>query len=234
MRVLVLIALAACSTTEAPAPAPAPVAPPQVAAAASTWAECAEPYRAKLETTLGKRHGLDRGDAAIDGARCLTIQLDRRPAFYVELIGVDERAAHRKLRGVVAFDATTELVALHDADLDWAQLEGGQASFEAVDLDGDGTDELVAHRSDDRHALDEWIDVVRVRTGSLRGPRISYDNTRFDPEEIEKCTGTLAQVKRGVALDLVLTTLTSTGKGEHCRSIGKHVFTLSGDQLVEH
>ena len=234
MRVLVLFALAGCGTAEPPAP-PAATAQAQAQPAPNTpWIECTEPYRAKLETTLGKRHGLDKGDAAIDGARCLTISVDHQAAFYVELIGVDDRAAHRKLRGVVGLDATTELVALHDADLDWAQLEGGQASFEAVDLDGDGTDELVAHRSDDRHALDEWIDVVRVKAGAIRGPRVSYDNTKFDPEEIERCTGTLAQEKRGAAIDLVLTTQSSTGKGEHCRSIGKHVFALSGDQLVEH
>ena len=233
MRSFVLFALVACGTAEPPT---APPAATQAQAAPTTpWIECTEPYRARLETGLGKRHGLDKGDAAIDGARCLTIQLDHQPAFFVELIGVDDRAAHRKLRGVVGLDATTELVALHDADLDWAQLEGGQASFEAVDLDGDGTDELVAHRSDDRHALDEWIDVVRVKAGALRGPRVSYDNTKFDPEEIEKCTGTLAQEKRGGAdvIDLVLTTQTSTGKGDHCRPIGKHVFTLTGDRLLE-
>ncbi len=234
MRGLALIALVGCGTSEPPPPPPSPLVVASAHAAPagvpSSWVECAEPYRAKLEVGLGKRHGVDRSDAAIDGARCLTIQLDHAPAFYVELIGVDARAAHRKLRGVVALDAATELVALRDADLDWAQLEGGQASFEAFDLDGDGTDELIAHRSDDRHALDEWIDIVRVRGAALRGPRISYDNTRFDPEEIEKCTGTLSQLGH----DLVLTTLTSTGKGEHCRPIGKHVFTLTGDQLVEH
>ncbi len=221
-----LIALVGCGTAEPP-----PAVTRNAAAPVDTqpWVECAEPYRLKLEGVLGKRHNIDRTDAAIDGARCLTIQLDHAPAFYVELVGADARAAHRKLRGVVALDATTELVALHDADLDWAQLEGGQASFEAIDLDGDGTDELIAHRSDDRHALDEWIDVVRVRGATLRGPRVSYDNTKFDPDEIEKCTGSLAQVGH----DLVLTTLTSTGKGEHCRPIGKHVFTLTGDQLAE-
>lgn len=217
--------LVGCGSSAEPPPAPAPV----VAKPAVPWVECTEPYRAKLETTLNKRHGLDHGDKAIDGARCLTITFEHQPAFYVELIGVDDRAAHRKLRGVVGLDATTELVALHDAELDWAQLEGGQASFEAVDLDGDGTDELVAHRSDDRHALDEWVDVIRVRGKTMRGPRISYDNTRFDPDEIEKCTGSLAQQGH----ELVLTTLTSTGAGEHCRPIGKHVFSLSADALAE-
>ena len=230
MRFVAVLALVGCSSNQEQEQVPVP-ARVQAAAPvqAQPWIECVEPLRNKLESVLTRRHGLERSDAAIDGARCLTIQLDRAPAFYVELIGVDERTAHRKLRGAVALDATTELVALHDADLDWAQLEGGQASFEAVDLDGDGTDELLAHRSDDRHALDEWIDVVRVRGGTLRGPRISYDNSRFDPEEIEKCTGTLAEVGR----ELVLTTVTSTGKGEHCRPIGKHVFTLAANALAE-
>jgi hypothetical protein len=228
MRRLVLV-LAACGSSE---PAPVPKAQSADAAPAQHWVECVEASRAKLEATLMARHHLERSEAPIDGVRCLTIVVDKKPAFYVELVGTDDRAAHRKLRGIVALDGTTELVALHDAQLDWAQLEGGQASFEAVDLDGDGTDELLVHRTDDRHALDQWIDVVKLRERALvamRGPRVAYDNSGFEPDELETCSGRV-DVDRGA---LVLTTVASTGKGEHCRPIGRHVFSVNGDKLVE-
>ncbi len=225
-----ILVLASCNASPAPTGSPEASSRPGVSDA-PRWVECTEASRAPMEALLLARHHLERVDDRVDGLTCVTIQLAHQPAFFVELVASHEDKRH-KLRGVLATDGTTELVALRDANLEWAQQRGGKATFETIDLDGDHVDEIVVHYEDRRQRLAEWIDVLAIRDRVLlehRGPRISYD----DPDIEETCHGVLASERAGSATHLVVTTTGSTGKSEHCLGNGRHVFALEADALVE-
>lgn len=167
----------------------------------------------------------------VDGLTCVTIQFARQPAYFIELVGEYE-GQRRRLHGVMAMDRTTEVVSLHDAALAWPQLRGAKVWFESVDLDGDGTDELIVHRGDDRLTIAEWVDVVAIRgdkLAELKGPRISYE----DPDIDDACRGSVAIERAGVGQHLVVTTAQSNGRSEHCLARGRHVFALVRGSLVE-
>ena len=224
---LALVAVAACGSSSAPSPAPAV----RDAATGARWIECTETQRAPMEALLLRRTHLVKQDGRLDGLTCVTMQLRRGPAFFVELVGIEGDQRHR-LHGVIATDGTTELVPLREATLDWAQLRGGRVWFETLDLDGDGNDELVVHRGDERQPLAEWLDLVAIRGRKileLAGPRVSWD----DPDIGEHCHGVITREKAGRATELVITTSDSTGASEHCLANGRHVFALDGDRLVE-
>lgn len=218
--------------------------------AGARWQECTDDARSRMEAELLARFDMTISDNRRHGLTCVTIQYARRPAFFVELVG-ERDGRRRRLHGVLAMDQTLPLVSLRDAKLDWAQLRGARVWFETVDLDGDGTDELLVHRSDDRYPIAEWIDLVVIREPrlvELKGPGISYD----DPDIGDACQGTLtienpstAAVRStpsgvrseiesvGTAQHLVVTTTRSNGLSEHCLASGRHVFTLVGERLVE-
>lgn len=222
-----LVVVAACSSPSAPSPAPAA----RDAGAAARWIECTEAQRAPMERLLLSRAHLVKADPQLDGLTCVTMQLRSGPAFFVELVGSEADQRHR-LHGVIATDGTTELVPLREATLDWAQLRGGRVWFETLDLDGDGNDELVVHRGDERQPVAEWLDLVAIRGKSiveLAGPRVSWD----DPDVDEHCHGVVSREKAGHATELVITTSGSSGASEHCLANGRHVFALVGDRLVE-
>jgi hypothetical protein len=226
--------MAACGKREEPEPAPAPTAASAGSAAApkQKWIECTEAQRAPMQAALLARNHLAAPDEKVDGLTCVTIQLAHQPAFFVELVGTRDEKRHR-LHGVLATDGSSELVPLHDAPLDFAQLRGGKVWFETIDLDGDGTEELVVHRGDELHPSAEWIDLVAIRGAALvelKGPRLSYD----DPDLDESCRATLATAPEGAVRVLVVTTMKSTGASEHCLAQGRHVFALAGDKLVQH
>jgi hypothetical protein len=230
MRGCMILLLVGCGTSAEPSASPE--APPVAtkSAAAARWLECTEASRAPMEAVLLARHHLEKVDDRVDGLRCVTMQLAEHPAFFVELVA-SEHDQRRRLHGVVALDGTTELVALRDANLGWAQQRGGKVTFETVDLDGDARDEVLVHY-DDRRQLAEWVDVIAIRDRALverKGPRVSYD----DPDVEETCRGVLATERVGAATHLVVTTTGSTGKSEHCLDNGRHVFALESDLLVE-
>src|SRR3569623_1423679 len=83
-----LVFVAACGSSSAPTPAPARTgsAAPQVA-----WQECTEAARARMESALVAREGLERLDAQageqMPALTCVTMQLGREPGFFVELVG---------------------------------------------------------------------------------------------------------------------------------------------------
>ncbi|MBA3452055.1 MAG: hypothetical protein H0T42_03030 [Deltaproteobacteria bacterium] len=223
-------ALAGCGSS--PSPAPDPAETRHDAQTAPRWLECTESVRAPMEAALLARYHLEKTDQRVDGLRCVTIQLGPQPAFFVELIG-SERERHRRLLGAIATDATTELVGLRDARLEFAQLRGGKVWFETIDLDGDRSDEVVVHYDDLRQDAASWIDVIALRGRALTeiaGPRISFDDPDLDDEA---CHGVLTTQRAGVATQLVVTTTGSTGRSDHCLADGRHVFALDADRLVE-
>lgn len=195
------------------------------------WLECTDDVRSAMEATLVARLNIAISNNRADGLTCVTIHFERRPAFFVELVG-EHGGRRRRLHGVIAMDRTTALVSLQEGKLHWAQLRGAKVWFETVDLDGDGTDELVVHRGDDRYTVADRIDLVVIRGRELvelKGPGISYE----DPDLGDSCRGTLAIERAGAVQHLVVTTTNSNGPSEHCLAPGRHVFALSGERLVE-
>jgi hypothetical protein len=219
MRRLCLLALVACGrSTDAP-PAP-PSAHAKVA-----WQECTEAARAKMETVLSERMHLTGG-----ALTCVTVGLASQPGYFVELTGKRGDAPVR-LHGVLALDGTTELVKLSPAVSRGIQIPRAMVWFETVDLDGDGTDDILAHRRDPRFERAEWLDVTAVRGDALveiEGPPIAYD----DPDLEETCRGMLSEARAGKGTHLVIDVAASSGESDHCLSVGRHVLALSGDRLV--
>lgn len=222
------LAVAGCGSAPGTAPSDEPVAaPPRDAGAAAAWLECTESVRAPMERALLARYHLEKLDDRVDGLRCVTIQLARQPAFFVELNGT-EGDHHRRLLGVVATDGATEVVGLRDA-----HLPGGKLSFETLDLDGDHSDEILVHHTAPHLEEGAWLDLVVLRDRGLSeiaGPRIAYADPDLDDD---RCQGTLATERAGAATHLVVTTTASTGKSDHCLAPGRHVFALEVDRLVE-
>ena len=178
-----------------------------------------------METALTARTHLD-GSALT----CVTIAFAGQPAYFVELTGRRGDAPVR-LHGVIALDGTTELLKLSPAVARGIQIPRAMVWFETVDLDGDGTDDILAHRRDPRFERAEWLDVVAVRGDTLveiEGPPVAYD----DPDLEETCRGTLSEQRAGAATQLVVTVAASSGESDHCLALGRHVLSLSGDKLV--
>ncbi len=214
-----LLALVACGRSGDPPPTPAP------ARAKVAWQECTEAARAKMEAALAARTHL--GDAALT---CVTIGLAGQPGFFVELTGRRGDAPVR-LHGVIALDGTTELVKLAPAVARGIQIPRAMVWFETLDLDGDGSEDIVAHRRDPRFERAEWLDVTAVRGDTLveiEGPPVAYE----DPDLEETCRGTLSQRRAGAATHLVIDVAASSGESEHCLTPGRHVLALAGDRLV--
>lgn len=238
-----LLGLAACGrdapTRAQPASAPAiaaptivpTIAPPPAAATPTTpWRECTEAFRAPMEQRVLGRRGLEPLDDRTEALRCVTLQIAGEPAFFVEVIATTGDRQLR-LQGVMRVDGEGELIALREAPLSWPQLLGGQAAFETIDLDGDGTDEVLVHYDDRRQVRSSWIDVIVIRGDrllELAGPRIAHDDGDLD----EHCDGTLSRERVDGATHLVVTTTTSSGASEHCLGVGRHVFALDGERLV--
>jgi hypothetical protein len=219
MRRVFLLALVACGRrTDAP-PAPPP------AHAKVAWQECTEAARAKMEAALAERTHLTGG-----ALTCVTIALASQPGYFVELTGRRGDAPVR-LHGVIALDGTTELVKLSPAVARGIQIPRAMVWFETVDLDGDGTEDILAHRRDPRFEKAEWVDVTAVRGDALveiEGPPVAYD----DPDLEETCRGTLTEAHAGKATHLVVDVAASSGESEHCLAPGRHVLALSGERLV--
>ena len=237
-----LLAVAACGNGAAPAPAAA--AAPHAPLA---WQECTEAARARMETALVAREGLEKLDAEAPALTCITIQLAPQtgsPAtpqagspgapqagFFVELVGRRDGQPVR-LHGVLGLDGTTELIPIGPAASRGVQIPRAMAWFEAVDLDGDGADDLIAHRSDPRLPRAEWIDVIAVRGRTLidiEGPPVAHE----DPDVDEPCDGALSARRDGSATHLVVAVRSSSGDSEHCLGLGRHELALAGDRLVE-
>jgi hypothetical protein len=225
MRRACLLALVAC--TGGTAPAPAKHEPPKPVA---KWQECTETARAKMEASLTARMHLEKLDAEASALTCVTIAVAGQPAYFVEVTGRRGDAPVR-LHGVLALDGTTELIKLSPAVSRGIQIPRAMVWFETLDLDGDGTDDILAHRRDPRFERAEWLDVVAVRGDALveiEGPPVAYE----DPDLEETCRGTLTEQRAGAATQLVVMVAGSSGESEHCLGPGKHVLALSGDRLV--
>lgn len=230
--VAMALPVAACGNGAAPAPTTAPA--PHAALA---WQECTEVARARMETALVAREGLEKLDAEAPALTCITIQLapsgsgSPQAGYFVELIG--RRAGEPvRLHGVLALDGTTELIPLGPAASRGVQIPRAIVWFEAVDLDGDGTDDLIAHRRDPRFERAEWIDVIAVRGRTLidiEGPQVAHE----DPDVEEACNGTLTERREGSATHLVVAVTASSGESDHCLGLGRHELALAGDRLVE-
>ena len=178
-----------------------------------------------MEAVLTERTHLTAG-----ALTCVTVAVASQPGYFVELTG--RRAdAPLRLHGVIALDGTTELVKLAPAALRGIQIPRAMVWFETVDLDGDGSEDILAHRSDPRLPRAEWLDVTAVRGDALveiEGPPVAYE----DPDLDETCRGTLSQTRVGKAMHLVIDVSASTGESEHCLARGRHVLALAGDRLV--
>jgi hypothetical protein len=219
-----LVAVAACSNGAAPTATPVP-------RTALAWQECTETARARMETALVAREGLERLDAEASALTCVTIQLGPQAGFFVELVGRRDGQPVR-LHGVLALDGTTELIPIGPAASRGVQIPRAMAWFEAVDLDGDGSDDLIAHRRDPRFERAEWIDVIAVRGRTLidiEGPPVAH----ADPDVDETCNGSLTERRDGSATHLVVAVTSSSGDSEHCLGLGRHELALAGDRLVE-
>jgi len=215
-----LLALVACGRSGDPPPAPPP------ARAKVAWQECTEAARAKMEAALGGRTHVTGGTLT-----CVTIGLAGQPGYFVELTGRRGDAPVR-LHGVIALDGTTELVKLSPAVARGIQIPRAMVWFETVDLDGDGTDDVLAHRRDPRFERAEWLDVTAVRGDALveiEGPPVAYD----DPDLEETCRGTVSELRAGKAMHLVIDVAASSGASEHCLSTGRHELALAGDRLAD-
>ena len=216
-----LLALVACgrgSTTDPPRPAPAH--------AKVAWQECTEAARATMEAALAARMHLT------DGAlTCVTIALAGQPGYFVELTGRRGDAPVR-LHGVIALDGTTELVKLAPAVARGIQIPRAMVWFETLDLDGDGSEDILAHRRDPRFEHAEWLDVTAVRGDTLveiEGPPVAYE----DPDLEETCRGTLSEARAGKATHLVIDVAASSAESEHCLPPGRHELALAGDKLAD-
>lgn len=217
---LAVVACGACGRSGDKPPAPPP------AHAKVAWQECTDTARAKMETALSER-------AHLTGASltCVTIALASQPGYFVELTGRRGDAPVR-LHGVIALDGTTELVKLSPAVSRGIQIPRAMVWFETLDLDGDGADDILAHRRDPRFERAEWLDVTAVRGDALveiEGPPVAYD----DPDLEETCRGILSETRAGKATHLVITVAASSGESEHCLPVGRHELALAGDRLAD-
>lgn len=225
MRRACLLVVVACNGGGAPAPATHEAPRP-----AAKWQECTEAARARMEAAITARLHLERLDPEASALTCVTLAFGGQPAYFVEVTGRRADAPVR-LHGVIALDGTTELVKLSPAVERGLAIPRAMVWFETVDLDGDGSDDILAHRRDPRLPRAEWLDVVAVRGDALveiEGPPVAYD----DPDLEEACRGTLSEQRVGKATQLVVAVAESTGASDHCLAAGKHVLALSGDRLV--
>jgi len=221
-----LLALVACgrgSSSDPPRPPPG--------RAKVAWQECTEVARAKMEAALTARLHLEKLDAAGSALTCVTIAHAGQPAYFVELTGRRGDAPVR-LHGVIALDGTTELVKLAPAVPRGIEIPRAVVWFETIDLDGDGAEDILAHRRDPRFERAEWLDVVAVRGDALvevEGPPVAYD----DPDLEETCRGTFSEHRAGAATHLVIDVAASSGESEHCLTPGHHELALAGDRLAD-
>jgi hypothetical protein len=215
-----LLVLVACGRSADRPPSPAP------ARAKLAWQECTEAARAKMEGALSARMHLS--GAALT---CVTVGLASQPGYFVELTGRRGDAPVR-MHGVIALDGTTELVKLAPAVARGIQIPRAMVWFETLDLDGDGVEDIVAHRRDPRFERAEWLDVTAVRGDTLveiEGPPVAYD----DPDLEETCHGRLSETRAGKATHLVIDVASSSGESEHCLTPGRHELALAGDRLAD-
>jgi len=124
-----------------------------------------------------------------------------------------------------------------DANSNQEDLSSYPPAFRAVDLDGDGIDEVVVTWQTGAHSDGSWFDVLHLHGGKLvelAGPRISHDTSGYEHHPSSTCKGTLAFEGTGAKARLVVT-MTSVRDDEHagCLAVGRHAFALVGDKLVE-
>jgi hypothetical protein len=134
--------------------------------------------------------------------------------------------------GILAADGHGELVAHSVVGiLPWNVDE---ATYQAADLDGDGTDELVEVLHESHRGFElVTASVLRLRGGTLEeidGPLVSYDDSaREVPSEATSCEGELALRGR----QLVITMKNRKGDLDRCLAVGQHAFELRGAKLME-
>jgi hypothetical protein len=121
-----------------------------------------------------------------------------------------------------------------------AELRPGalpDATYEAIDLDGDGVDEVMAHRTEtEPGGTSQSIEALRAGSGRLRSAgkvRIAYDGV--DPDQPDSpalhCTGTVRYLNRTDRGFFVEIEATRTTASELCLADGKHRFELGASGL---
>lgn len=111
------------------------------------------------------------------------------------------------------------------------------ATYEAIDLDGDGVDEVMARRTETEPAgTSQSLEALRVASGRLRHGgkvRIAYDGV--DPDLADRpalhCTGTVRYLNRTDGGFFVEIEATRTTASELCLADGKHRFELGASGL---
>jgi hypothetical protein len=137
--------------------------------------------------------------------------------------------------GIVATDGRTELVRHNAEAISWSDHYDLSARYQAVDLNGDGVDELVKLEDDTHHGYQTLsASVLYVRDGKLAeidGPLVSYDDSavQLQPGSVNACEGAVTVHGR----DIVIIVRARRGRPDGCLALGKHVFELRGDKLVE-
>jgi hypothetical protein len=139
-------------------------------------------------------------------------------------------------RGIVAADSQSDAIPRVAGEVPQAQLDDISCGYEAVDLDGDGVDEILERCDANRHGYMELTTSVLHLYGRtlvrISGPLVSFDDSGADPRgngSVYSCDGTVAVEGR----HLVVTIGRIQGKPEDCLPVGKHVFELRGAQLAE-
>jgi ketosteroid isomerase-like protein len=153
-------------------------------------------------------------------------------ATYVELTYVDSHGDHKLARGVMTTDGIRELHALtSDADATYQHPEVDE-TWEAVDLDGDGVDEILV----DNHAYAR-ADIHQIYVKGIDQPDSDLVRYAIDlrPKEIQAyCEGSVAKERAGKAIHLVVTMTTLVGDDRSdCLAKGRHVFAYERGKLVE-
>jgi hypothetical protein len=138
-----------------------------------------------------------------------------------------------EVSGVVATDGTPDVVAHSIAEIPGGDVDDVHASYQAADLDGDGTDELVKVMEISKHGYTlVTASVLRVRGGALEqidGPVVAYDDSAVEPGTASSCEGAVALQGR----QIVITVKNRHGDPDSCLAVGRHAFELRAGKLVE-
>lgn len=181
------------------------------------------------------------GHAHLDGDNTAWIDLScvggqfGAPGYFVEawdnrFVGTNRILVRH--RAIVKLDGTA-LASAPDSD-DPIRIDDHTWSYRALDLDGDGVDEIVVDHFFEHHALatSNSVFVLAVRAGKLveLPDQITYVQ---GGQQWAHCEGKLSVEHAGAATHLVATMTEAAAGSPDCLAVGRHEFALAGDHLVE-
>jgi hypothetical protein len=157
------------------------------------------------------------------------------PGWFIDAIYERDGQATETL-GIAATEGDRDLIAPVEDEISRVQFDGTTATYYAVDLDGDGIDEIVrSSRWSENGFVDVMSYVLQVHGSAIdviQGPLVASDDSGVNLRAsglVAWCDGALSIQGRHV----VITVKRQLGRPDGCLGVGEHVFELHGGKLVE-